>query len=284
MGQDAICEKFISNPEFPVIARRTLINGRQLIFGGHFHSQLELLYVKRGEMELCCNNADCFIRAGELAILNPYDIHTAFSRSGLLYYYCFILDASFLSADPGSICTQKYIRPFQEGTIRFGNKTAVTAEQALILERLLRECRKQPPGYELAAKAHLLELFLGLYRTILQSPISHEERIARKKRAERFKVLFSYMDEHFDEDFTLEKMAAIVSYSPYHFSRTFHSLTGRTPMEYLKDVRIQKAVQLLKAGSSVGEAARSCGFNSPNYFCKVFREALGYPPSHYRPK
>ena len=81
-----------------------------------------------------------------------------------------------------------------------------------------------------------------------------------------------------------EKMAAIVSYSPYHFSRTFHSLTGRTPMEYLKDVRIQKAVQLLKAGSSVGEAARSCGFNSPNYFCKVFREALGYPPSHYRPK
>ena len=92
------------------------------------------------------------------------------------------------------------------------------------------------------------------------------------------------MDEHFDEDFTLEKMAAIVSYSPYHFSRTFHSLTGRTPMEYLKDVRIQKAVQLLKAGSSVGEAARSCGFNSPNYFCKVFREALGYPPSHYRPK
>ena len=163
-----------------------------------------------------------------------------YGRSGLLYYYCFILDASFLSADPGSICTQKYIRPFQEGTIRFGNKTAVTAEQAVILERLLRECRKQPPGYELAAKAHLLErqprrrcyppseaeppfvcgrpsdipsascpeLFLGLYRTILQSPISHEERIARKKRAERFKVLFSYMDEHFDEDFTLGHTAA----------------------------------------------------------------------------
>ena len=98
MEQDAVREKIISDQDFPVIARRTLINGPQLIFGGHWHSQFELLYIKRGTLELCCNNVDYVLHSGDIAVLNPYDIHTAYSGNGILFYYCIIIDPDFLSS------------------------------------------------------------------------------------------------------------------------------------------------------------------------------------------
>lgn len=283
MEQKAVREEIISDRHFPVIARRTLIRGPQLIFGGHFHNQMEILYIRRGQMELCCNNVDYFFKAGEIAVLNPYDIHTAFNGNKPLYYYCFIIDPLFLSADAASACTLKYIQPYMAGAFRFPNKITETPFRAAAFENLLQECRWQKPGYELAAKSSLLQIFLDLYRSVPLIPLTSEEQEARKRRAERFQPLFLYMEQHFGENLTLEQMAAIVNYSPYHFNRLFRSFTGRTPTKYLRNLRMQKAVEFLREGASVSETALLCGFNSPNYFCKIFHEEFGYPPSTHRP-
>lgn len=275
-------EEILSDQSFPVIARRTLINGPQLIFGGHWHKQFELLFVRRGTLELCCNGVDYVLRAGDIAVLNPHDIHTAYSGNGILFYHCIIVDPLFLGSDQGDICTQKYVRPFIKGDLRFLNKTVSTPQRAAAFEALVRECRRCAPGYELRVKAELLRLFVDLYRSIPAQPVDKNEWEARRRRAQRFHMLFRYMEQHFGENLSLEKLAAMVSYSPYHFSRQFHQLTGRTPTEYLRNLRMQKAVQMLREGASVSETASACGFNSPNYFCKVFRAEFGYPPRAYR--
>lgn len=271
----------VPRPDFPVIVRKTLISGPQMVFGGHFHQQLELLYIKRGGMHLCCDKSDFWLRPGQLAILNPFDIHTAYSEGGLLYYYCVILDPAFLGGG-GDVCTARYIQPFLQGDVHFANAAPATARCGALFEHLVGECAKQLPGFELAAKADLLHIFLELYRAVPAARLSAGERQMRQREGERFQLLFSYLEENYAQNITLEDMARTAGYSVFYFSRLFHRLTGKKPTEYLRQLRLQKAQELLGAGLSVSEAAMRCGFNSPSYFCKNFREEYGAAPSACR--
>ena len=68
-----------------------------------------------------------------------------------------------------------------------------------------------------------------------------------------------------------------------HFTRCFREETGVSPMQYLQEARIRKAMTLLlNTGKSVEEIAAETGFSSGNYFGKVFRHHMGISPSAYR--
>jgi AraC-like DNA-binding protein len=71
--------------------------------------------------------------------------------------------------------------------------------------------------------------------------------------------------------------------SPSQFRRTFRRLLGKSPLQFILDVRLQAAADLLMDSSlSVTEIARRCGFNEPNYFTRQFRQHIGISPSEYR--
>ena len=59
-------------------------------------------------------------------------------------------------------------------------------------------------------------------------------------------------------------------------------LTGKTPIECIRTIRLKRAVQLLKNSNlNIGNIAYEVGFNNPNYFSKVFKEEYGKLPSEY---
>ncbi|GGB39349.1 AraC family transcriptional regulator [Fictibacillus barbaricus] len=58
-----------------------------------------------------------------------------------------------------------------------------------------------------------------------------------------FKVL-EYIEQHIDESLTLEKLASISTYSPFHFQRMFKSVIGETPAAYVKRYRLENAAHL----------------------------------------
>ena len=78
------------------------------------------------------------------------------------------------------------------------------------------------------------------------------------------------MQKHLSENFSIENLAELLGVSSSYFNRLFVKETGLTPLGYLNHLRI------------VDEVAKKCGFSCGNYFCKVFRKALGYSPSEFR--
>jgi AraC family transcriptional regulator len=89
--------------------------------------------------------------------------------------------------------------------------------------------------------------------------------------------------EHTDQAITVDDMADHAGYSRFHFSRLFVRKTGQWPGEFLRDLRLRKAVSLLQTSElSVKETAAQCGFYDATYFCKVFRKAMGMTPREYR--
>lgn len=67
--------------------------------------------------------------------------------------------------------------------------------------------------------------------------------------------------------------------------RKIFELTGKTPVEFIRSVRLQRAQHMLETKQwSIAEIAYEVGFTDPKYFTKVFREEFGITPSTYQEK
>jgi two-component system response regulator YesN len=78
-------------------------------------------------------------------------------------------------------------------------------------------------------------------------------------------------------------VAAHVLLSPSYFSVVFGREVGETFIEYLTNVRIRKAIELLHATSlTSSEIAYRVGYHNPRYFYSVFRKVTGLPPNEFR--
>src|SRR4029077_12375702 len=81
----------------------------------------------------------------------------------------------------------------------------------------------------------------------------------------------------------LQTLAAESGYSRSHFLRMFEAATGLTPHRYLLQLRLERAQQLMREGStSLIDIAALCGFSSHAHMSRVFRQLLGVTPSQYR--
>ena len=69
--------------------------------------------------------------------------------------------------------------------------------------------------------------------------------------------------------------------SEVYFRRLFLTAYGITPKQYLIELRLSKAKQLLLEGASVCRVAEACGFGGPYHFSRLFKERVGMPPSNY---
>ena len=92
-----------------------------------------------------------------------------------------------------------------------------------------------------------------------------------------------YLEAHFAEPVTLDRVAEAVHMSRYALCHYYKDSDGCTVMEQLRQIRIAKAQLLLQmTNTSVEEIGRSCGFESPSYFGKIFRQQVGCSPREYR--
>ena len=85
-----------------------------------------------------------------------------------------------------------------------------------------------------------------------------------------------------ESTFDVGLLADAVGLSRRQLERRLRSATGLTPAEVIRQMRLERASQLLKTGAgSVSEIAYQVGFKSPKYFSTAFREAFGHSPSDH---
>jgi len=86
-----------------------------------------------------------------------------------------------------------------------------------------------------------------------------------------------------DDQLSLQSLAQESGYSRVHFVRMFRAATGRSPHNYLMNLRIERARELLSNPAlSLTDIALDCGFSSHSHLTRVFRQFLGVTPSEYR--
>lgn len=90
-----------------------------------------------------------------------------------------------------------------------------------------------------------------------------------------------FMEQNLEEPLTLAQVAAAAGYAPRYFSRIFHEIMDQPPMQYLRDLRLRRAIRLLSEHSRVLDVALKCAFDSHEGFTRAFVRRYGVPPTQF---
>lgn len=131
------------------------------------------------------------------------------------------------------------------------DEAAMLGHLYLFMAALMRETRKQRPRTTSSASQYVLNAI-------------------------------KYIQFNYSHDISIDDVAKSVGVSRSHLYRVFMSNIGKSPIDYLTEYRINEACKLLRTGSlSIAEVAISVGFFDQFYFSRVFKKAMGLPPSKY---
>ncbi|WP_108805443.1 GyrI-like domain-containing protein [Aquimarina sp. Aq107] len=107
---------------------------------------------------------------------------------------------------------------------------------------------------------------------------------SNKEYINRINLVLIYIDEYLDEDLSLESVAKVALYSPFHFHRIFKAVIGETLNSYVNRRRIEKiALELMhKNEVSIAELSLQYGFSSNSSFTRAFKNFYGVSPTDFR--
>ena len=84
-----------------------------------------------------------------------------------------------------------------------------------------------------------------------------------------------------DNDFTIDDLCRKMGMSRTLFYVKLKTYTGKSPQDFVRAIRLEKASSLLRQGHSVTEVSVLTGFDNPKYFSTVFKKYFGISPSKY---
>jgi AraC-like DNA-binding protein len=115
-----------------------------------------------------------------------------------------------------------------------------------------------------------------------QQILSIKKNLLKDHLCEQVMQAKKFIDNNFANNITLKDIAGEAYCSKFHFLRLFKSLYGRTPHQYLTEIRIENAKQLLQARLPVADVCFSVGFNSVSSFKALFKRNTGLTPAAYQ--
>ena len=196
-----------------------------------------------------------------------------------------VFHARLVAGSFDSVFWQEYLQP----RVADGARQSVLLDggepwhaQALgVIEAAWKSCALHPPGYEFEVREALSRLALLLCRHRAPAQANSPERVLREE--ERLKQMLRFIEENYASELTAAQIAQSARISESECLRCFRRTIGTPPSQYLKQLRVQKAAQLLAAtGRGIAEIGALCGFQDASYFTKTFREMKGCTPSDFR--
>lgn len=99
----------------------------------------------------------------------------------------------------------------------------------------------------------------------------------------RLLAVLAHVQEHLDDNLSLEGLANIAGFSRFHFHRIFLGMTGETIGAHIRRLRLSRAAYRLEfSESSVTDAALEAGYEAPEAFCRAFKAQFGESPRRFR--
>ena len=180
-----------------------------------------------------------------------------------------------ISPAPVSVCMLKYSSDAEMQLPNLG--TTVFSFNDRIREDLALIAAETPnSSYLSVLQMDIWHQICGMYREpLMPRPEEHREGSIR--------TVLEFINASLDRKITLEMLAEHSGYSPYMLIQKFKYHTGVTPMQYITELRINRAKTLLSdRRKTLREVAAECGFANEFYLSTVFRRCTGLAPSEYR--
>lgn len=252
----------------------------------HWHGELEAAIVAEGAVAVAIGKERYAIGPGEGFFVNSGVLHRVWDANiSHCRLHSLVFHPRLVGGSLDSVFYQDYVLPLCEnhaldGIVLSGREP--WQQQALeAIEAAWQSCVQEPDCFEFRVRGELSRL-IGLIHG--QQPPSHSFKASKANReGERIKTMLQYVHDHFDTQLDVGQIAQSAAVSKTECMRCFRSTVGISPIQYVKQYRIQKAARMLSATDhQIADIAADCGFQDISYFTKTFREVKDCTPSEYR--
>ena len=248
----------------------------------HWHNELEIFQLDQGSVKVVGANMDFILQPGENYFSNAGALHGVYPlKDTPCLFHSIVFDASIIGGSIGSVFDLIYVKPFiEQSTTLFPLKTNDQRLESFnhAFEYAFENCEKETENFEFVIRNRLSEIFLMLRE---KQNIEIEEVVGNN--VDRIKKMVAWMEENYSEDITISMIASVAGISVRECHRCFREIMHTSPMHYLTNIRISKAMKLLQKNEySISDIAFNVGFGSSSYFSKQFKDTVGKTPRQYR--
>lgn len=275
-------------PEFPVL----LLSGEHWRISDvpsgrlHFHNypEIGICHTDSGILEV--NDTPYRFKAGDVTFLPKNVPHTTYSDKGTASrwsYIYFDLQAMFEGLLPPSLSVYEFSGQYEENffPIFEADKYPHIYYQA---QGVVSELENKKPGYQIAAKCLITSLCISIWRAMNEIRLAN--RIPTGTAPDNYLVIapvLNYIDQNYADDLQTEDLADLIHLSPTHFRRIFLQIMGTSPLEYLNQIRIFKACDLMRSTEdSILSISENVGFKSIATFNRRFSTLMQMSPRTYK--
>lgn len=252
----------------------------------HWHDELEVLTVETGTARAAVNGTEHIVKEGGGFFFNAGVLHGIRPEGErVCRLRSVVFHPRLVGGGVDSILWQKYLEPLlgdpSRPCICFANLQEWEREAVKAIREAWQICAAEGSGFEFAVRERLSRLIFLLFQNCPGTEKVPSEKSLRD--GQRIKTMLQYIQGHYAEELTLGKIAQSAAVSENECLRCFRNMIGSTPIQYLRQVRIQRAAELLAATDrKISDIGGSCGFQEMSYFARVFREYKGDTPKAYR--
>ena len=233
--------------------------GQDFTFPSHFHSSYELIVVTSGHMTVGVDKNQYNLTAGDAVLVFPNQAHSLTSCGRSEHVLC--------------IFSPRVVKAFNNLVADKIPDTPLFRPSKFYVERLT----------ELYLDNSLIEAKGVLYSLCAQfgKSVKYRERTQRSENL--LMKIFSFVENGYAGDCSLEALARYTAYSTVYLSRYFKQYTGISYTDHVNRYRVNEAVYLINnTDKKFLEIAFECGFNSVRNFNRKFKEVTGMTPNEYR--
>lgn len=252
----------------------------------HQHDFFELVYVYEGSGTHFINGEEVFVKRGDLLIMGIKDIHSFVPNGQMGLLNClispeFISEELLNSYDADDILSLTMFKDFH--VEKFVPIIKFPSEKFNYIEKLFNmmqtEFSKKETGYLSVIKSYLNIIFINIFRELEKDKKivggNHFRKISEN--------VLKYIEENYNKKISLNDLAKYNFYNPSYFSKIFKECYGKTLTQYVNDLRINEAINLLEnTQKTISEIALEVGFSDRKQFYKIFKEYRGVLPTAFR--
>lgn len=258
-----------------------------LLFPGvplHYHEEFELNLITEGEAEFVTGDRHFTARSGDIVFVPPDMLHAVNpSENKHAVYDTFVFNSSMLGSRESDRGTDDLIRPLLNGS--FAATTRITPDHLSYTElhaaakTIIFAAKGDNSKLDILIKSELLKFIYLLYES---GDIVKRSAVYGQK-SELIRPIVAYINDHFTEELTIDHLAGKAHLSKSYFMNTFKKTAGISAIEYVNQLRLKKALELLDETSmNISHIAFECGFRNLSNFNRQFRTACGCSPREYK--
>ena len=219
---------------------------------------------------------------GDIIFVNSETVHRGTPRDAV--YECIVFHSDFLYSEHFDCFS--FVKNIIDGECMINEFFPADSGKGYdALCEVFEAIGENRPSCKFLVVSAFYKFFAEVYEEKLYTQSVGERAPTNDKSILMLKTIFAFLRENYDKPLTLESISQTIEKSPKYVGAFFKRMTGKTPIEYLNEYRIEKAARKLRlTDMSVTDVAFSSGFSDLSYFIKTFKRIKGVSPGKYRTK